>query len=91
MVLLALPRSSSLYSDRYTRRSGQEAATQSIDPSWRSGIGIGTFGALVSLLVAGIFEYNFGAGQVKLAQWFLVGALQPEKNKSASDGSNENL
>jgi hypothetical protein len=32
-------------------------------------------GGLISLMVAGIFEYNFGTGQVRLAQWFLLSLL----------------
>lgn len=32
---------------------------------------------MVSLAVAGIFEYNFGSGQVKLIQWFLLALLLP--------------
>ncbi len=40
-------------------------------------IGLGLFGAMVSLAVAGIFEYNFGSGQVKLIQWFLLALLLP--------------
>jgi O-antigen ligase len=40
-------------------------------------IGLGMLGALVSLAVAGIFEYNFGTGQVRLAQWFFVAFLVP--------------
>ena len=42
-----------------------------------SAIGSGLFGAMVSLAVAGIFEYNFGSGQVKLIQWFLLALLLP--------------
>jgi O-antigen ligase len=42
-----------------------------------SAIGLGLFGAMVSLAVAGIFEYNFGSGQVKLIQWFLLALLLP--------------
>lgn len=38
-------------------------------------LSIGMIGALISLLVSGIFEYNFGTAQVRLAQWFLFGAL----------------
>jgi len=51
---------------------------------WTGGLGLGTFGALVSLMVAGIFEYNFGAGQVKLAQWFLIGALNEGKDSKSA-------
>lgn len=38
-------------------------------------LGLGALGALVSLSVAGIFEYNFGAGHVRLIQWFLFAFL----------------
>ncbi len=34
-------------------------------------LGLGVVGALVSLSVAGIFEYNFGAGHVRLIQWYV--------------------
>jgi O-antigen ligase len=55
------------------------ALRQGLWPEFAGGVGLGTFGALVSLLVAGIFEYNFGAGQVKLAQWFVLGAIDDGK------------
>lgn len=42
---------------------------------YQGGIGLGLFGALVSLSVAGLFEYNFGSGQVKLVQWCLLALL----------------
>jgi hypothetical protein len=38
-------------------------------------LGLGIMGGLISLMVAGIFEYNFGTGQVRLAQWFLLSLL----------------
>jgi len=38
-------------------------------------IGLGLLGAMLSLSVAGLFEYNFGSGQVKLIQWFLLALL----------------
>jgi O-antigen ligase len=40
-----------------------------------SAIGLGLLGAMISLSVAGVFEYNFGSGQVKLIQWFLLALL----------------
>jgi O-antigen ligase len=40
-----------------------------------TGIAMGLFGAGVSLAIAGIFEFNFGTAQVRLAQWFLFGLL----------------
>lgn len=36
-------------------------------------VALGMFGATVSLLAAGLFEYNFGTGQIRLTYWFLVG------------------
>lgn len=39
------------------------------------GVALGLLGALTSLMVAGLFEYNFGSGQVRLAQWFCLALL----------------
>lgn len=33
---------------------------------------LGLFASTVALLVSGLFEYNFGTAQVRLAQWFLL-------------------
>lgn len=38
-------------------------------------IGLGVFGCLISLMVAGLFEYNFGTGNVRLMQWFVTGLM----------------
>lgn len=46
-----------------------------LEDALASGIGLGMLGAFISLAVAGLFEYNFGSGQVKLVQWFLTGML----------------
>jgi hypothetical protein len=40
-----------------------------------AGYGNGLFAMTASLAIAGIFEYNFGTAQVRLAQWFLLGLL----------------
>ena len=61
------------------------ALKQSKDGAWSGGVGLGVFAALISLMVAGLFEYNFGAGQVKLAQWFLIGALRDENLNADED------
>lgn len=45
------------------------------DDSLLIAIGAGLLGAMVSLMVAGIFEYNFGTAQVRLMQWFVLGLL----------------
>jgi len=39
------------------------------------GIYLGVFAGIVSLAISGLFEYNFGTGQVRLAQWFLLAML----------------
>ena len=54
--------------------------------SFYAAIGLGLLGAMVSLSVAGVFEYNFGSGQVKLIQWFLLALLLrpvPEAKREA--------
>lgn len=64
---------------------------------------LGLSGGIVSLLVSGAFEYNFGTAQVRLAQWFLLALLpaaagrpQPghnstTPNRSEGDGSYSGL
>lgn len=42
-----------------------------------SGLGLGIFAGTVALLVAGLFEYNFGTSQVRMAQWFILAMLGP--------------
>lgn len=44
------------------------------DPFQRS-LGLGIFAGVVALMVAGLFEYNFGTAQVRLAHWFILGML----------------
>lgn len=39
------------------------------------GLSLGILGGIVSLMIAGLFEYNFGTGNVRLAQWFLLAML----------------
>lgn len=43
------------------------------------GINLGIFAGIVSLAVSGLFEYNFGTAQVRLAQWFLLAMLIDRK------------
>ncbi len=47
------------------------AKSYSID----NAIGLGLLGALVSLTIAGCFEYNFGTGHVRLMHWFVLALL----------------
>ncbi len=48
------------------------------------GIYLGIFAGIVSLMVSGLFEYNFGTGQVRLAQWFLLAMLTLPKSSNSS-------
>jgi hypothetical protein len=45
---------------------------------YERGIALGLFGALVSLTTAGLTEYNFGTGQVRLALWFVLALLSTD-------------
>ncbi len=42
-------------------------------------IALGILGAVVSLMVAGIFEYNFKTGQVRLTLWYVLAMLVSSK------------
>jgi O-antigen ligase len=46
-----------------------------LDRGINVGLSLGVLGGIVSLLLAGIFEYNFGTGNVRLAQWFMLAML----------------
>jgi O-antigen ligase len=52
--------------------------------SFNGATALGLLGALVSLAVAGAFEYNFGTSQVRLAEWFLLALLCAPKNQNDS-------
>lgn len=47
-------------------------------------IGLGVVGGIVSLMVAGLFEYNFGTGHVRLMHWFALAMLIARPNSAAS-------
>jgi O-antigen ligase len=40
-----------------------------------TGIDLGILAGVVSVLVSGIFEYNFGTASVRMAQWFFIAML----------------
>ncbi len=58
-----------------------------------AGYALGTLAAMISLMVSGLFEFNFGTAQVRLAQWLVLGLLayQPKalpeqrRNTEATD------
>ena len=49
-------------------------------------LGLGVLIVIVSLMVSGLFEYNFGTGQVRLAEWFVL-ALIPIQSRSFKGSS----
>ncbi|RTL44074.1 MAG: hypothetical protein EKK48_07250 [Candidatus Melainabacteria bacterium] len=53
----------------------QNARRNRSDEHLDKSISLGVFGGIVSLMIAGLFEYNFGTGNVRLAQWFLLAML----------------
>ena len=55
--------------------SFKEARIQTAQGCFSRSVGIGCLAAMVSLLVAGLFEYNFGTGQIRLTQWFVLAFL----------------
>ncbi len=48
-----------------------------------SALGLGIFGSALALILSGVFEYNFGSSQIRLAQWFLL-AMLPQYGKAES-------
>ncbi|MBS1956819.1 MAG: O-antigen ligase family protein [Cyanobacteria bacterium SZAS-4] len=53
-----------------------------VDDVLDKSIGLGILGGTLSLMLAGIFEYNFGTGNVRLAQWFLLAMLTAQQSWS---------
>ncbi|MBX9725573.1 MAG: O-antigen ligase family protein [Candidatus Obscuribacterales bacterium] len=51
------------------------AQSLNAEDKYSAGVAMGVFGAAVSLAIAGLFEFNFGTAQVRLAQWFIFGLL----------------
>ncbi|MDZ4833024.1 MAG: O-antigen ligase family protein [Candidatus Melainabacteria bacterium] len=46
-----------------------------LNDAFYSAVALGIFGGVVSLMVAGFFEYNFGTGHVRLLHWFVLAML----------------
>ncbi len=45
------------------------------DWTFEQGLSFGIMTGAVALLISGLFEYNFGTGQIRLAQWFVLAML----------------
>jgi O-antigen ligase len=57
---------------------------QTSEPKMERAIALGAIGAVISLTAAGLFEYNFGTGQVRLSLWFLLAMLACDTKYSAN-------
>jgi len=51
-----------------------------------AGFALGTLTAMISLMVAGLFEFNFGTAQVRLAQWLVLALLAYQPDTLSVDG-----
>jgi O-antigen ligase len=43
--------------------------------SFAEGMSFGIMAGAIALMVSGLFEYNFGTGQIRLTQWFILAML----------------
>jgi O-antigen ligase len=57
----------------------KNADEKKVLPNIESGIYFGILVGVIALLVSGIFEYNFGTAQIRMAQWFLLAMLVPRR------------
>ncbi len=62
------------------RLAWQNIKKARVDDGLDKGIGLGILAGILSLMLAGIFEYNFGTGNVRLAQWFLLAMLTAQQS-----------
>ncbi len=54
-----------------------------------SSLGLGIFGGALALMLAGVFEYNFGSSQIRLTQWFVLAMLPLTDRREAASLSNQ--
>lgn len=47
----------------------------SLGEPFDTGLGLGCLGAVATLIVAGLFEFNFGTGAVRMAYWFVLALI----------------
>ncbi len=59
----------------FFRNTSSANSWANFNQRYERGIALGLFGALVSLSTAGLTEYNFGTGQVRLALWFALALI----------------
>jgi O-antigen ligase len=66
----------------YIYRSSDSSLRSQVDKA----IALSIICATVSLLVSGIFEYNFGTGPVRLPQWFVIALIGRAGDKGDHSG-----
>jgi O-antigen ligase len=52
-----------------------DPATNSHPWTFAEGLSFGIMAGAIALMVSGLFEYNFGTGQIRLTQWFVLAML----------------
>jgi O-antigen ligase len=54
-----------------------EPARAAVSHPWNfaEGLSFGIMAGAIALMVSGLFEYNFGTGQIRLTQWFVLAML----------------
>ena len=63
---------------QFFRNTSSGRGWLSFKQRYERGVALGLFGALVSLSTAGLTEYNFGTGQVRLALWFVLALISTD-------------
>ena len=64
-----------LYLELSTLVVAARAWMSSNNDKFNRALGLSVLGGIVSLMVAGFFEYNFGTGHVRLMHWFVLAML----------------
>jgi O-antigen ligase len=68
----------------------EEDSTRASHPwTFEEGLSFGIMAGAIALMVSGLFEYNFGTGQIRLTQWFLLAMLAGQKREGRSPVSSE--
>jgi O-antigen ligase len=55
----------------------ERSAAVNESPAWNfdQGLSFGIMAGAIALMLSGLFEYNFGTGQIRLTQWFIFAML----------------
>jgi len=58
---------------------GSAAGNESHSWNFDQGLSFGIMAGAIALMLSGLFEYNFGTGQIRLTQWFIFAMLAANK------------